>query len=985
MMTRTPVGERPISAGTTVRFALLVVLILVTSGLMLLYIAYWWVSEADSYRCGMAAGVDPEHITDLGVLVGRSTQWVAYLNCERRWAQPPPWWVPLSWLILLSVAAAALFFWLPVWKTRRSRAVPLATVDHDGEIRRVLEDVAAVAGLARMPRVVIDPAVASAGALVFGRNRRPIVSLHGGLLVRRLRDPEGFRAVLLHEFAHIRNGDVTLTYTTVALWRVFLVLAAPPYLVGLAMFLINGVRWGSTSLAVPSRSLLQMALLTALVYLARSDVLRSREIHADRAAVRWGADSRGWHLTGSPLADGPLRRALALFAALWRTHPRWDLRRDALTDSRPVYGAPALSMFLTGAAAMLISSQLVSLLRPYALGTSGVLTTQLAALTAAGMIAGVVGVALWRAVIHAVLTGRRPASGLRAGLWLGAGMAAGSLSTGQGTIEQFFPSQNVLLLHFLLGGPAFTWWTVQCAQLWVRTWRGRTIRPVMAAGPAAGGLALAQWFTWWHGSGLVIGTGWWFEPTGLRQWLEQVYPGPAGDHETMLSGVAVVFPVGAILNWVPLVAAAVAALWIVPLAAWTARSVPAARPWTRGAALDIEGAVEPTAERLPRLRPVLLTGLLCGVGCWAVVVAVLAHPDTGVSGAPAQGASLQGLLFLAWTYLALTAMAVTAAVVAAVRATRYRLLVTLIAAQTAALVGLTGPLLLLSFDGCIDPLSLFNSSCALRPARILDWRDLRTVLNFALLTATIAAIVVAAVVSAVRRARMFQRRRPSEADLLGRADPQRRADPPRRAAPQRRDRPTVHHVFLWALCVVVLTVSVAEAADRQNQALRTPDARALQDQILQISPETNATPVAPRSKAVQVDAWSDLGGKELLDRLRREVRGIDVVVGEGRARKRLTYLSRVRPHCERIGATAIDAHAYFRVPDPRAQTLWQRFMLNAAEATLDCRKALDHLSADRFKPAADAFSTSFRKLGAAYRLSTAIDSRIKEVKRAGGM
>ncbi|UJB40271.1 M48 family metallopeptidase [Streptomyces sp. A1-5] len=964
MATPAPAGDRPVSAGTTMRFALLVVLILVTSGLMLLYMAYWWVSKADAYRCSLAAGVDPDHATDLQIIVSRSTQSLAYLDCQRRYAQPPPWWVPLSCLVLLSVAAVALFYWLPVWKARRGRAVPLTAVDHDGEIRRVLEEVAAVAGLDRMPRVLVDPTAASVGALVFGRNGRPIMSLHGGLLARRHRDPEGFRAVLLHEFAHIRNGDVTLTYATVALWRVFLTLVTPPFLVGLAMYLVYGVRLGSPVFVGPSRSFLQTAFLVVLVYLARSDVLRSREIHADRTAVRWGADLRGWHVGVPPSGDGALRRRLASFVALWRTHPRWDLRRDALTDSGPVYGVPALPMFLTGAAATLISSQLALALTPYTQQTSGTLTAQTAALAAAGIATGVAGITLWRAVIHAVLTGRRPPSGVRAGLWLGAGMAAGTLVTGQGTIEQFFPSQNARLVQFLIGGPAFTWWTAQCAQLWVRRWRGRTIRPMLTAGLAAGGLALAQWLTWWQVNA-PIGTGWWYEPVGVRRWLEQAYPGPAGDHGAVLSGISAVFPVVLSLNGAPLAAAAAAALWVVPLAAWTTRSASAALPWTRAAALDIEGAVEPAAESLPRLRGVLLPGLLCGAGGWAVVVTVLAYLHSGVWGAPPQGASLQGLVFFAWTYVGLTTTAVTAAVVAAVRASRYRLLRTLIAAQTAAVMGLAGLFVLLSFDGCIDRLSLTQSSCAWRPSRILDWQDLRTVLDFTLTTVTIAGLVVAAVVSAVRRVRTFRQRRPAA------------ADPPGRAGSAFR------RVCLGTLCAAVLTVSVIEAAHQQERTLQKPDLRTFQKQVLQISPGIKAVPVAPRTKALQMDAWNDLGGKALLERLRSQRDGIVARVRAIDRRAPLTALYRIRPNCEDIGRTALDAYAYFRVPDARAQMLWQRFILNAAAATVECRKAFDHLSAGRSKDAVDAFRTSFREIGAAYSFSTAIDSRVEEVRRAG--
>lgn len=44
-------------------------------------------------------------------------------------------------------------------------------------------------------------------------------------------------------------------------------------------------------------------------------------------------------------------------------------------------------------------------------------------------------------------------------MWLGAGIPADSLIGDQGTLAQFFPSRNPLLVLFLLGSPAFPWWT----------------------------------------------------------------------------------------------------------------------------------------------------------------------------------------------------------------------------------------------------------------------------------------------------------------------------------------------------------------------------------------------------------------------------------------------------------------------------------------------------------------------------------------------
>jgi len=41
----------------------------------------------------------------------------------------------------------------------------------------------------------------------------------------------GFRAVVLHELAHVRNRDIDITYATVAIWRIHLVLVSAAYLV----------------------------------------------------------------------------------------------------------------------------------------------------------------------------------------------------------------------------------------------------------------------------------------------------------------------------------------------------------------------------------------------------------------------------------------------------------------------------------------------------------------------------------------------------------------------------------------------------------------------------------------------------------------------------------------------------------------------------------------------------------------------------------
>jgi Zn-dependent protease with chaperone function len=271
-------------------------------------------------------------------------------------------------IVLLIAAAGALYWWLPVWKGRRSRVIPLEEIDCQGDLCLLLAELVSVAGLHRAPRFVLDPAAVRTSAVVFGRPRRYTVCLYGGLVARRAVDPEGFRSVVLHELAHIRNGDVGITYATVALWRVFLVAVLLPCGARDVQLLFSGqflrtdsISWVYWPGMVPDvrRNVLLFAFTAVLVYLSRADILRSREIYADLAAVGWGAGPGTWHHG----ADGVAARSriggvLASFTELWRTHPRWDRRRHSLTDPSELFGLQALPTFLTGAAAMLVAEQL---------------------------------------------------------------------------------------------------------------------------------------------------------------------------------------------------------------------------------------------------------------------------------------------------------------------------------------------------------------------------------------------------------------------------------------------------------------------------------------------------------------------------------------------------------------------------------------------------------------------------------------------------
>jgi Zn-dependent protease with chaperone function len=917
---RARVDERAIGAGTTVRFALLIVMLVVASGSMIVDAITGF--RSNSNGCLLAAGGVPDMSDALG---GRivAFQWEAFNACMARHAPSPPWWVAAVWPVAVLLAGGALFFGLSAWKARRRRVVPLETVDPEGGLGCGLSGLAVSVGLARPPRFVVDPVAASTGAVVFGRTRRPVVCLHGGLLARRHADPGRFRTVLLHEMAHIRNGDVTITYATVALWRAFLALVLVPY-VGLHVAaMIDWLRapiWASEA-TITLRGLAVAGVLGALVYLARSDVLRSREIHADLAARRWGADPRGWSVA-SPEPVGGVRGAFGSFLELWGTHPRWDLRRHTLTDPAPLFGVRALPMVLTGISATLINSQVAGYLKEFAV--DGAWVRQLIQLGTAGLVTSVAGIALWRAVAHAVLTSRPAPSGVRAGLWLGGGMAVGELVTGEVAAGRPLPGHPEVLLLVVLAGAVFGWWIVQCAHLWIRAWRGRTLHAAMLIGLIPAWLGLSAWFAWWQVSGVVRAVQGWlgYNPAASRARLTDAFPGPVEQHSTTVSALVHAIPLSSELTTSLLLPLAIAAAWVVPLLAWAVRPATTAPRWARAALEDGE-LDEPFDGGRPPLRRALLPGLLGGLACCVAVAGVQAHVHGWRSPAPQQ-APFYIVIYYAWLFVAIAVATAATAGVAAALASRYRLLLTLIAAETAVVVGFAGMGVLASaIDGCAPLKTGLWSLCAWD---VEQTGPISNLLVPALATGAFAAVIMAVIASAIQAART------------------RTARPPAMALPDRTG--TRHGLARRRACVSVLTVAATATAVAgsilwaQRNALMGKTST--ETAVALAAKPPGAMPVSARIRGLQVAAWYGFVGQDIERRQLAAVRRLGALVTKAEKDPAISA-SLFLPICADLNRIARDADAALKIPDPQIQALWRKFITQLAAGSTDCIRAVRNL------------------------------------------
>ncbi|MEV6261109.1 M56 family metallopeptidase [Streptomyces sp. NPDC051784] len=945
---RVRIDEKILGSGTGPRFVTLLLLLLTASGAMILEV-FKVLADGDAMGCALAAGVDPGDGGFWNANLSIAGQGFAFRSCISTWAPAPPWWQLACWPLLMLITSGVLFNVIPRWRSRRSRVVPLESVDPNGSLSARINELCATAGVTPLPRVVVDPAASSVGAVVFGRTRRPVICLHGGLLAIRRSEPKRFQAVLLHEFAHIANRDITLTYVTVVLWRAFLALVLLPYALCLG-YVLHGM---VTSGGAPQldRATAVAIVMVPLLYLSRSDILRSREIYADRAALRWGADPHSWTVTTTP-PQSTVGSIVDRFLELWRTHPRWGLRHGALTDPAPLFRTAALPLFLFGTVPVLSVTRTLLQIAPYRTNFTYNLIVLLGIVPCA-LAAGVLTVALWRAVVYALLTDSRVPSGAWAGGWLGAGMSIGLVLSGWGTGTSWIPERPLVLLIPVMTGAAFGWWVTQSARLWIGASRSRTLRPALALCTAVSSLAMGAWLHWWMQAGVMNLNGGRQSAQDVARSILQWLPSSARTGDlSRVPGIAALFPQLDNIGGTPLCALVITLLWVVPALAW-ARGSPAADPGRELTRASL--AEEPTAP----LRKVLRSGLICGVLSCISVVGVQAYVHFGQPVPEARG----GFYALRYTMLLLLAVCVPAALAAALASTvdrRYPLVGGLIAGQTAALLGLAAMSVFVSLDGCITPLDVLSDSCAWRPAW---WRPLfpfTYLVNNALVLSALASMVTALVAGALRR------HRTTDMSDVVRPDPS-----------DRRARTRLRVIGL--LCVTVVAATATEGVFRMYQVGLTTNANASQRISVQRwgFPDSSA-PESTRLR--QVRAWYRLGGDDFIDSALRYDRQLTAALRSAlEDEDRWGSMYRELPSiCDDWETAAYFELIWFRMPaDTRLQTDWRQMVVWADLGSRRCAQARDTRDNKMLLEA-------LRNLRAGARCAASVNARIDKLSRDGG-
>jgi len=499
-------------------------------------------------------------------------------------------WV-IGGVLLLLIVAGVIYWVYPVWKMRRDKLEPLDAEDAP-EIVIYLAELCREAGLPSPPLFVVNPLNRTSTGLSFGRLGRYYIALNAGLVTKFYKDRPAFRAVVLHELAHLHNADVDKTYFSLAIGLAFLIAALVPLAISrLGRPLGDTFNIGWRVLALP-----------VLVYLTLSAVLRAREVYADVRASTWDGLAGGLSrvLKGLPQPKGGRWGRYVAF------HPDPHDRRRALSDTQHLFRMGFWEAFGTGIA-VTIAFQSVENFIPTSVPFLRALG---AGLIFAPLIVGVVGSSVWRAALAALARRTMPrgtgrlALGLGLGLLLGQylSLAALALSTSKFALTGLnrFVFDVLWIGVVLISSWFFLYWIAAGAWTWMEVAvASRSPRPAYRVGLIIAGI----WLTVWLGL------------------LFYVYPVSAAGNEIPLPApVALSLIQAAITSLLinPLTLLAFMSIWAFPLAAWFWRKRVAA---TLGSSWVFLGPSPLTLPRQHPLRPGL--ALTMGVAGGVISCALL--------------------------------------------------------------------------------------------------------------------------------------------------------------------------------------------------------------------------------------------------------------------------------------------------------------------------------------------------------------------------
>jgi TPR repeat protein/Zn-dependent protease with chaperone function len=507
-------------------------------------------------------------------------------------------WSKLVWTMvgvgLVLLAAAIVYGLHPIVKLKTGRLEPISSSQLP-ELEHELQSLVETAGLPGTLRFVWNP-LAIGMPVVFGHRGKYYVALTSSFITQYFYgDRESFREIMLHELAHLQNGDVHKTYFTISLWLAYLATTLVPCLLA-AFWRLTTVHWSDAA------SLLLSSLLwTGVVILSGLAVLRSREYYADVRASVWSKVARMDRVLAAlsaPVGKG-WRRYL-------RFHPDPRERGEVVEDPSRLFGLSFAEAFGIGIAAWSIVGVIPSLFLPFWPADAWRAFIFLAAIqlivpaVVFVFAIGAIGIGVWRNAFACLLKGDQPSKGTG---WLGAAFVAGAIP---GLVMFVFEEQslpfpallamfqlNALICIALLVGCLLIFrWISEAVSAWFEVvLQSRSPKPLLLVTVATALVVTVMTFGMAY---FVVMFS--FLATPWRQ---------AGANWIYVYGLVAGLPI--------LIASL--AIWAFPLAApWWRKPVMAAglAPW-----IFLDGAPPKIPQRKPvHLRGALSTGVTMGLLFW---------------------------------------------------------------------------------------------------------------------------------------------------------------------------------------------------------------------------------------------------------------------------------------------------------------------------------------------------------------------------------
>jgi Zn-dependent protease with chaperone function len=472
-------------AKTSFRFALLIVAVLTSSGMVYgaIYFATPRGAALNTLRLVClthALATRPQGYSAYAATLARARA------CRAGGERVEGLWVLLG-IGVLAVLAGALYWAQPWWYRRHRRLVPLTSEEAPKMIGR-LEELRERAGTGPVTWLQ-QPLNFAPSAFAFGRVRRRMVAVSGGAVVTQARQPAVFDAIVLHELGHIRNRDIDQTYLAIAIWWAFIVAALLPMAV-LLIFRLLG----------PAPSLIwRVVVLALLVYLLRNSILRAREFDADARVAELDPDTS----LRQVLAAQPPRRGRQIWHLGW-LHPSGHDRAAALLDPAPLYRCgfwDGLAVGLVAGIGAKAGQDLVDLFFTPSPGAD-----LLPAFVFALFSGGALTVAMWRMRLRP--GGTATAADWAVGLGLGLGVALGPVIALSAVLDREVAPDSWHTGSFIV----LAIWVLLVTVLFVSipAWVGRWADAWQQGGrrvPARGGMAVAAvgaWVTLAIGLDLVL-------------------------------------------------------------------------------------------------------------------------------------------------------------------------------------------------------------------------------------------------------------------------------------------------------------------------------------------------------------------------------------------------------------------------------------------------------------------------------------------------